>query len=163
MKKETEKQFQENISFMYRLRRMIPFIIILLVFIWIISGIIGSKDIGFSSGINLVIYLFFMVLLFLASGWIMWKMDIWFMNKNINIMNKAYENAKKGKKPSTLRVVSSIIFLILALPVLGTFLIWLGVRQDVPMVILLGAGLWAILLYGLFMGVKHYYTNLVTK
>ena len=100
-----------------------------------------------------------MFFIILITGWLWYKMDIWFMNKKIKIMEKAYEDVKMGRKPSRLKVIFSIIFLFLALPVLGSFLLWLGIRSNTPKIILLGAGLWVIILYAVFIGLKHYINN----
>ncbi len=159
MKKEVEKQFQENISFMKGLKKLIPFFTILIVAIWTLYLLYSPNDINFKSNNSRIIYYIIMFFIILITGWLWYKMDIWFMNKKIKIMEKAYEDVKMGRKPSRLKVIFSIIFLFLALPVLGSFLLWLGIRSNTPKIILLGAGLWVIILYAVFIGLKHYINN----
>ena len=159
MKKEIDKQFEKNISFMNTLKRLIPFFVITLVIIWIISLFYSFRDIDFRSSASLIIFFIIMILIIFITGWIRWKMDIYFMNKKIKIMEKAFQDAKRGKKPSKLRTILSVVFLILALPVLGTFLLWLGISQNSPKATLLGGGLLAITFYALFLGIKNYFSR----
>lgn len=156
---KSDKQIQESLSFLYGLKKLIPFFVSLVIIIWMVSIFYSSKDIGFSSPISLVIFYIIMGLIILFSGWLLWKMDIYFMNKKIKIMEKMQEDIRKGIKPSKLRVVLSIIFLFLALPVFGTFLLWLGIKQNSPKAILLGAGLWALVIYAIFLWIKSYFTK----
>ncbi len=157
--KSIDKEFDKNISYMKTLKKLIPFFITIIVIIWVVYFIYSPKDFNFKSNISAIIFFIFMVLLMVFTGWIWYKMDVYFMNKKIKIMEKMHKDLKEGRKPSKLRIVFSIIFLILALPVLGSFLLWLGIKQNSPKAILLGAGLWAIIVYAIFVGIKHHYTK----
>lgn len=159
MKKGTEKQIQEEISFMYGLKRLIPFFVSFMIIIWAVSIFYSSKDINFRSHISLIIFYIITGLIILFSGWLMWKMYVYFMNKKVKMMEKMQEDIKKGRKPSKLRIILSVIFLFLALPVFGTFLLWLGMKQNSPKAILLGAGLWALVIYAIFLWIKSHFTK----
>ena len=143
---------------MKTLKKLIPFFIIAIVIIWTIYFVYSPRDFNFKSNISAIIFFVFIILLIILTGWIWWKMDVYFMNKKIQIMEKMREDVKKGRKPSKLRVIFSVILLISLLPVLGTFLLWLGIKQNSPKAALLGMGLWAIILYAIFAGIKHRYT-----
>mgnify|MGYP001557830308 CR=1 FL=1 len=153
------KEFEKNISYMKTLKSLIPFFIIAVVIIWIIYFVYSPRDFNFKSNISAIIFFVFIILLMIFTGWVWYKIDIWTMNKNIQIMEKMHKDIKEGRKPSKLRVIFSIIFLILVFPVMGSLFLYLGIYNSKYKLTLFGAGLWACVLYAIFVGVKNHYSK----